>query len=773
MNHRIPSLLTLLSVLALALVALAHRPADADEKFYEHFSRVTLTDLQTNPTSFKTAQIRFKAIFHKIESIYSPFYTPFVPEKYMAFSVWDYDKKLWIKGDRLKDFPFIFIKKDNPRLARAATCKKYSLVEIVGTVENDFNNTPWIEATEVIPFAERRLTDKSLHHLVMGYEYLNSGQPALAEHEFYESMKYDLPDDAHLTVLVELTKISFEARRYKEAEDFAHKVLEMDPKNQIGRDIYRAAREEMVREYHQGAPHGIEGPSGTDNAHPVNQPDNRGRRSSQAPAAANPPAVAAGTPAAAPATAADPRLADLRTRLTTLEQQLAAKDRTIAERSASLARAETEVAALRKEKQQVIDEHARYTGEIAEYRERLASMSFENGKLQEEARALDRAADGRDRTAAEMGAEIEALQSRKTELEQSLAGRDEMFAEMERRAREIEACRTELKALLDQRDVLTQDVVARRTEVEGLLSRREGLVKEIEERAGALETRKAELEQAIAGRQGRAQDLEQQLRSLEVRKGELEVLVTRCQGAAQENEEIVKVLESRKQELDGIVSRREELTRELDARAQELARAKSEVEDVLARRSTLQQEIAGSASLIDTRKTEIAALTAQRDALTKEVEERKQALASAALPKEQPKTQAEEDPAKKLAELLAKQDLLVGETSRLRQALAKKEAEVLSLRDELRTRDRKIGELTEMLAAKDRKIGHLESELLDARATIARQSAMLREVMDKISWIEEQLATGMVAVPAVDEEQDPRWKGRRTPNGRRAPEEVR
>ena len=803
MKFRHIAVVFLLLVLPLALIADHPRRAEAadDPDWYDAHVETTLADLVANPTSFKTIKVRFKAIFHKIESIYSPFYTPFVPEEFIAFSIWDVDKKLWLKTDRMKDFPFCFMRKDSIYLHQVGSAKKYTLVEIIGSVENDFNNMPWIEVRQALPVTDRRLTDKALHHIVMGYEYLNSGQPALAEHEYWESLKYDLPDNAHLNVVQELAKIAFEARRWKEAEDLAQQILNMDEENQLGRDIYRAAREEMVRAYNTGAPHGIEGPSGTDNAHPVNQPDNRDRRRSATPKPENaqgPSIAQAGKPvekpAATPADASARMSSQAALEFAELERKLGDRDKQLADRSAKLAVAEAEAGRLRQEKARSLEDQARVTSEVDSVREQLASVQVEKDKLKDEAGALAQHQVESNDTLAREVAELEA---RKAEAEKALTGRDAILADVDAQARALAACKAELAGLMGQRDEITAAIAARKAEVDGLLGKRDGLAQEIGARKADLEkqlsgvasreqelegklaigatreqelegklaigatreqelegklatgaTREQELEGKLAAGLTRAQGVEAQVRELEARKAELDTLTERAENAGDENSQVTLALEVRKAELDGMLARRAQLSQELEERARSLEDAQAE----------------------------ISGLAGKRDGLRAQVVQAEQALAALTARRAEPESQAEPstpdpDLTAKLKAVTERQELLVGEASRMRKEIAAKDLLIASLERDVETRTARIAELERTLRARDQKVAGLQGELGLARSQQQRQAAVLKEIADQVTALETRLNQD-AASEGTASEPLPEWRGRRTPEGRRSPQEF-
>lgn len=779
MKSRYAAAIALLVLLALFSLAGRTRPAQADDPaWYDGFTEVTLHDLQANPTSFKTAKVRFKAFFNKVESIFTPFYTPFIPEQYLAFSIWAHDRNLWVKSDRMADFPFCFVRKDSAYVGPITTTKKYGAFELFCTVENDFNNTPWLQVVHVRALEGRRLTDKSLHHMVVGYEYLAAGQSELAEHEFWEAQKYDLPDHARLAVLSEVAKIAFEARRYKEAEEYAHQILGLDHNNQLGQDLYRAAREEMVRAYNGAAPHGIEGPSGTDNSHVVPRQDDRGRRSSEAPKdRAAGPAVAEAQPVQA-AQPANLTLLAAQARIGELEKLLNARDKTLADRSAALADREAELIRIRQEREQQIAEQSRYTAEVKSVREQLASLQVERGRME----------DGKVATTDTLKQEILALETRKSELSQLTAGRDELVQQMMKQGQDLATCKIEMAGLMAQREAVTHEIEARRAEVANLATRKDGMAGELSQRQAELAaalaagtSRVEALNQEIAAHESRAQSLTQtvteresaaselaatisarqaelkavatQVQELEARKREVESLVARAGDRARTGEELTQTLATRQAELDGVLARRAELTRELEARAAALRQAETEVTQTLAQRDALCAELAAASRTLSEKQAEIARV---------------------AEPKEAPTAQ---DPnlAANLAEIAARQDLLVEETSRLRKELQARDREITGLRRDLIARDGRIADLERDLAVRTSRINALESELSRVRGVAERQSALIHEAGQKIDELQARLeasARSAEVTPAPTAEAEPVWRGRRTPLGRRSPAEA-
>jgi len=106
-------------------------------------------DLKQMPEKFVGLAVRFDGMFHGLENLWAPFFTPFVREDYLVFSIWPSDAEVWTRSGRLDDLPTCFLRKNDKLVRTLLALKPYVPVEISGVVLSDFHKLPWIEVTSI------------------------------------------------------------------------------------------------------------------------------------------------------------------------------------------------------------------------------------------------------------------------------------------------------------------------------------------------------------------------------------------------------------------------------------------------------------------------------------------------------------------------------------------------------------------------------------------------------------------------------------------------
>jgi Skp family chaperone for outer membrane proteins len=212
----------LAGVLFMAAVVFAAGNAFAGEEELIDYTKVSLSDIQKNPTTYKNVGVSIKVKLHKIENTYSPVYTSFLPESYVAFSVWDGKSRLWVKDDMAKDFPFVYVSKLSEYMNVITESPKYAELEICGLVQNDFNNVPWIEALIIKKVTFKRLTEQAIHHLILGAEFMKEQKNDEALRELELVRKIEIPDCEMFFVLKNLADMYYAKRDYENAHTAAH-----------------------------------------------------------------------------------------------------------------------------------------------------------------------------------------------------------------------------------------------------------------------------------------------------------------------------------------------------------------------------------------------------------------------------------------------------------------------------------------------------------------------------------------------------------------------
>jgi hypothetical protein len=158
---------------ALGLAAALPPSAGADDPIAD-YKRVELSALRKDPTTFRHVDVKFTGLFHKLENLWAPFFTPFVREDYIVFSVWPEDAELWTRAGWLGDLPTCFIRKDEDGVKDLLALKAYTPVELSGTVLSDFHGLPWVSIARVRKLDGPRYTNDELRAKI------KSAKPAAA-----------------------------------------------------------------------------------------------------------------------------------------------------------------------------------------------------------------------------------------------------------------------------------------------------------------------------------------------------------------------------------------------------------------------------------------------------------------------------------------------------------------------------------------------------------------------------------------------------------------
>jgi hypothetical protein len=127
---------------------------------------VGIRDLKQGPEKFVGLTVRFEGMFHNLENLWAPFFTPFVREDYLVFSVWPSDAEIWTKDGRLDDLPTCFLRKSDKLVKMLLNLKPYIPIQVSGTVLSDFHKLPWIEVSSIEVQGGPRYTAEEVRALI-------------------------------------------------------------------------------------------------------------------------------------------------------------------------------------------------------------------------------------------------------------------------------------------------------------------------------------------------------------------------------------------------------------------------------------------------------------------------------------------------------------------------------------------------------------------------------------------------------------------------------
>lgn len=153
------------------------------------FVEVAMKEVLANPSAYKHVNVRFDAILNKVgEKGFIPFWTTFEAERYISFSAWPGDAKLWLSEERARAHPLFFIYKKGPNVPDLVAAGRFSVVRISGTVMGDYELKAWIDVNRVEVIEPGVYTDDALVDLALAKLALSEKKPAVAIRHFENSL---------------------------------------------------------------------------------------------------------------------------------------------------------------------------------------------------------------------------------------------------------------------------------------------------------------------------------------------------------------------------------------------------------------------------------------------------------------------------------------------------------------------------------------------------------------------------------------------------------
>jgi tetratricopeptide (TPR) repeat protein len=151
------------------------------------FVDVPMKTVLANPTAYKHVNVRFDAILNRVgEKAFVPFWTTFESERYMSFSAWPGDAKLWIPEERGRAHQLFFIDKEGPNTGDLVSAPRFSVVRISARVMGDYELQAWIEVNRIEVIEAAVYTDDALIEMGLGKVAVQEKKPAVAI-RYYEN----------------------------------------------------------------------------------------------------------------------------------------------------------------------------------------------------------------------------------------------------------------------------------------------------------------------------------------------------------------------------------------------------------------------------------------------------------------------------------------------------------------------------------------------------------------------------------------------------------
>ena len=170
------------------------RIADQSERDFRRnlggpFVDVPMKDVVANASAYKHVNVRFDAILNRVgEKGFVPFWTTFESERYLSFSAWPGDAKLWIPEERGRAHQLFFVDKKGANIFDLVQAPRFSVVRISGTVMGDFELKAWIEVNRIEVIEAAVYTDDALIEMGLGKVAAQEKKPAVAIRHFENSL---------------------------------------------------------------------------------------------------------------------------------------------------------------------------------------------------------------------------------------------------------------------------------------------------------------------------------------------------------------------------------------------------------------------------------------------------------------------------------------------------------------------------------------------------------------------------------------------------------
>jgi hypothetical protein len=238
MRNRIGQILVLA---ALAILALPMASVQAEDPTFDYKS-TEFEDILRNPAAYKGSAVSFRAIYHQTEDTWTPFFTPYLPDDFIAFSAWAPSTALWTRNGHLADLPTLMLDKRGKWARALGKLPKYATVEIYGVVESTFNDLPWIRVTAVKKIKTVHYDPTKLHHLVAGTHAYANGKPLAAIDHLKKAIELDLPDLGALAAWEALGDAYLSLQNYREAENAYSQARSYRPEDALLGKKYDYAR---------------------------------------------------------------------------------------------------------------------------------------------------------------------------------------------------------------------------------------------------------------------------------------------------------------------------------------------------------------------------------------------------------------------------------------------------------------------------------------------------------------------------------------------------
>jgi len=213
---------------ALSVVVAGEAQARGSRREAAGYQHVKLATIRENPSAFIGKRVSFDCFFAGLGRIYQPFQTPFVPEQFLNFHVWEPGTRLWDNKERKNAFLFCYVPRDlEKHVDFLMRLDMYQAIRLFGLVSVVYAGQPWFEIEDVEWSPMPGFKETALKHILVGIKSLKNEDFQMAQKSFSEALSSGLPLDAQTFVQRELGRTYYEIQKFDAAAEALAEAAKM------------------------------------------------------------------------------------------------------------------------------------------------------------------------------------------------------------------------------------------------------------------------------------------------------------------------------------------------------------------------------------------------------------------------------------------------------------------------------------------------------------------------------------------------------------------
>lgn len=234
--------IALISVSVIAAGVTANLSADVLDRFGPP-KMVHLETVLANPHTYMNTTLRIPVRFAAYQQLFIPVYTRFQARRYLNFSAWSTNKRLWKKDEVPQIYPYWYVRKDNPEFKTFLRFKRFDTLLLMVRLHDILKDTPCFEVVAVTRLPGT-LTQEELLHIRHAYADLKHRRYDKAlEHLLYLKKEVHLPKDLRARLQRELALLYVHGLRdYKRGLWALREAVALNPGDRGLKKLYHWVR---------------------------------------------------------------------------------------------------------------------------------------------------------------------------------------------------------------------------------------------------------------------------------------------------------------------------------------------------------------------------------------------------------------------------------------------------------------------------------------------------------------------------------------------------